>query len=574
SVEYSITANRAVLDIASRNRETFLFNAWRMGRNSIERGSRDSWTTTPSDVDQVKRLVARDRAARTEPRASTTGSVTAAGDALFQFGRGVDARYFNEVLRDPARRDARAYVIPADQPDFLTAVKFVNTLRHNGIEVQRATAPFSASGTRYAAGSLVVQAAQAFRPYVLDMFEPQDHPNDFAYPGGPPKRPYDNAGYTLAYQMGVHFSRVLEAVSGPFETIAELATPPAGLVSESNGTTGFLVSHATNDAFIAVNRALKAKAAVHVLGAPLLSGGHRWPAGTFYIAATPMTSAMLKELARTHGVSAEGTTAAPGPDAKALHPVRLALWDRYGGSAPSGHTRWLLEQYEFPYELVYTKALDAGGLASRYDVIVLPSGAMPTRESQARDFDQDSVAVPAEYQARVGRVSVARTVPSLREFANAGGTVIAVGTSATLGWYLGLPITNALVERTAAGAERDLGADKFYVPGSVLRVATDTTRTVSYGVARDLDVFYDNSPTFRLGVEAAARGVRALATYASATPLRSGWAWGQQYLEGAAAAVEAPVGLGRVLLFGPEITFRAQPHGTFKWLFNSILESR
>ena len=54
------------------------------------------------------------------------------------------------------------------------------------------------------------------------------------------------------------------------------------------------------------------------------------------------------------------------------------------------------------------------------------------------------------------------------------------------------------------------------------------------------------------------------------SPLRSGWAWGQNYLEGGTAAIEASVGRGKLYLFGPEITFRAQPHGTFKFLFNGI----
>ena len=54
----------------------------------------------------------------------------------------------------------------------------------------------------------MVKAAQPFRPHVLDMFEPQDHPDDIPYPGGPPTRPYDNAGWTLAYQMGVKFDRI------------------------------------------------------------------------------------------------------------------------------------------------------------------------------------------------------------------------------------------------------------------------------------------------------------------------------------------------------------------------------
>jgi hypothetical protein len=70
--------------------------------------------------------------------------------------------------------------------------------------------------------------------------------------------------------------------------------------------------------------------------------------------------------------------------------------------------------------------------------------------------------------------------------------------------------------------------------------------------------------------EAHARGVRPLVWFDSEKPLRSGWAWGQHYLKGGVAAAEAPLGQGRVLLFGPEITFRAQPHGTFKLLFNAI----
>jgi len=34
--------------------------------------------------------------------------------------------------------------------------------------------------------------------------------------------------------------------------------------------------------------------------------------------------------------------------------------------------------------------------------------------------------------------------------------------------------------------------------------------------------------------------------------------------------IAAPVGKGRIVLFGPEIAWRAQPHGTFKFLFNGI----
>jgi hypothetical protein len=85
-----------------------------------------------------------------------------------------------------------------------------------------------------------------------------------------------------------------------------------------------------------------------------------------------------------------------------------------------------------------------------------------------------------------------------------------------------------------------------------------------------VDVFYDNSPLFRLDPEAAMKGVRPIAWFETATPLRSGWAYGQSYLEGGILGIDAPVGRGRLLLYTPEITFRAQPHGTFKFLFNGI----
>ena len=593
SIEYSLTANRAVLDIASRERENLLFNFYRMGRNSIERGNHDTWTASPSRIEAVKAKIAADLAAAgggtggRGGRGGGRGAVAAApteapagapvGDPIFGFGRGADAKYYTEVLHAPELRDPRGYILPSDQPDFPTATKFINALRHVGVIVHRATAPFAVKGKQYPTGSYVVKSAQAFRPHVLDMFEPQDHPNDFAYPGGPPKRPYDNAGYTLAFQMGIKFDRMLDGFDGPFEVIKGLATPMAGTVAGASAPAGYLVSHAVNDAFVAVNRALKANTDVYALRSPLLAGGKTYPAGTFYIAATPASTAMLKELSKSKGVSSDAVASRPASDARKLRSMRVALYDVYGGSMPSGHTRWLLEQFEFPFEVIYPATLDAGSLASKYDVIVLPSGAVP-REGQAGrgggggggGGGADSAGIPAEFRDRLGRFTAAKTVPQLKQFMEAGGIVIAVGTSANIGMQFGLPMTNALVEKTAAGTDRDLPGDKYYVPGSVLRVQVDTTMAISQGLPRDLDVFFDNSPAFRLGTDAAAKGLKPLAFFPSATPLRSGWAWGQAYLEGAVEAAEATFGKGKLYMFAPEITFRGQPHGTFKWLFNGI----
>jgi hypothetical protein len=167
-------------------------------------------------------------------------------------------------------------------------------------------------------------------------------------------------------------------------------------------------------------------------------------------------------------------------------------------------------------------------------------------------------------------VTPEKTIPQLKKFLEDGGTIITVGSSTALAYYLGLPLSNHLVERTPQGQVRELPNDKFYVPGSILRVTVDNTAPVAAGLPNNLDVFFDEDPVFRLEPDASLKGVRPIAWFDSPHSLRSGWAWGQNYLDGGVAIAEANVGKGKLYLFGPEITFRAQPHGTFKFLFNGI----
>src|SRR5690606_33066433 len=151
------------------------------------------------------------------------------------------------------------------------------------------------------------------------------------------------------------------------------------------------------------------------------------------------------------------------------------------------------------------------------------------------------------------------------------GVVIAAGSAAeALAATLDLPVTDYMVDRQPNAEDRPLSADKYYVPGSIVRVAVDKTAPSALGAEDHVDVYFNNSPVFRLAPNAALVGLRPVMWFDSASPLRGGWAWGQNYLEGGTAAFEAKVGQGKAFVFGPEITFRAQPHGTFKFLFNAI----
>jgi hypothetical protein len=568
SIEYLLTADRAILDLASKDREGFLYRSYVMGRNSIARGSTDTWTLTPKKIAAVQAAITKEMGGQ--------GADVAAGGG--RGGPAIPAKYY-EMLHPKEGRDPRGYILPSDQPDFLTATRFVNALLKSGVVAHRATAPFQAAGRSYPAGSYVVKTAQAFRPHVMDMFEPQDHPDDIPYPGGPPRPPYDATGWTLAYQMGVRFDRLLDGFDGPFERIPGLIPTAPGKVAAAKGVAGYLVSHQLNESFVAANRLLAGKEDVYWLKTPLTAGGRTWPAGTLYVPAKATTRALVDKIAAERGVSFEAVSTKPTGEALKLKPIRLALWDRYGGSMDSGWIRWILEQaYPATFEVVFAPKLDAGDLNAKYDVIILPGGSIPAaagdgggrRGGGGFGAGPNAADVPEEFRGWIGNVTAEKTIPQLKTFVENGGTIVAIGGGTSIAGHFGLPVSNHLVERLPNGAERRLGNEKFYVPGSILELAVDNTNPVAYGMGDRAQVFYDNSPTFRLGPEAAMKGVKPIAWFDSPTPLRSGWAWGQSYLDDGVAAVQAPLGKGMVYLLGPEVTFRGQPHGTFKLMFNAI----
>ena len=392
SIDYSITANYAVLDFAQRYRETLLYNIYLMGRNSIRRGNTDTWTDYPTRVAAAKTEIAKDMKIESgDPRMSSGGRVQT-----------VPTKYF-QLLRKPELRDARGYIIPADAGDFLTATKFVNIMIKSGLTVHRATAPFSVGNKQYPAGSYVFKAAQAFRPHLLDMFEPQDHPNDFQYPGGPPIPPYDNAGWTLAYLMGLKFDRVLEAFDGPFEKIPDVIKPPAGKVTETAGAVGYVVNHRNNDAFVAVNRLIKGGEDVFFVADRNYQSTDG--TGVIFIGSKPTTGAILTKAAADLGLNFTAVTTRPAGAMYKLTKPRIGLWDMYGGSMPSGHVRWLLEQFEFDFDVVYPAALDAGNLRAKYDVLLFPDGGIPENEGGGGGFGgrQPSASeIPDEYRVASG----------------------------------------------------------------------------------------------------------------------------------------------------------------------------
>jgi hypothetical protein len=501
--DYMQEATIATLDLAARYRERFLFGIYRMGRDAIEDGERGG---------------------------------------------------------------PFAYVVPPDQWDPGEALNLVNVFRHSGVEVHRAAAPFRAGGAEYAAGSYILYAAQAFRPHLVNLMEPQWYPEREQYPGGPPETPYDLAGWTLPMQMGVQVDRIDGAFDARTEEVLELAPVDAGSVLGS-GSFGFTFGPRSNAAFRAANRLMAQGHTVLVADEGFEEAGRSDPAGALVVRSGSGTDAAVQSLARELGLDFAGIAAEPATSLERLSSPRVGLYKPWHSRVDDqGWTLWLMEQYEFQVDTLHDADIRTGDL-SLYDAIILPNH--PGQEILLGNLPGT---MPDEYVGGLG----AEGARALERFVRAGGTLIAFDASTDFPIdQFGLPVRNSV-----AGVP----PEQFFVPGSLIRTDIETDHPLAFGMQEQVAASFSQSRAFeivrlpRAGEggreaipEAPAPPVEVVARYAEDDLLMSGWAMGEErYLAGQPAMLSVGLGSGRVVLFGFRPQFRGQPRGTYKLVFNAI----
>ena len=268
---------------------------------------------------------------------------------------------------------------------------------------------------------------------------------------------------------------------------------------------------------------------------------------------TETERAVVEEVAADLGLQ---VAAADIPDDLArlpIHAPRVALYEPWGGNMDAGWTRWVLDQHEFPYVHARSADLRAGALFDRFDVIILP-------EMNSIHLIQGLRApnVRPEYRDGIG----APGIHNLLRFVEEGGTLITLGNTAGFAIeHLGAPLVNVV---------RGQSEEAFYCPGSILRVAIDTTHPVAYGMPREADAMFVANGGYRPARTRSTADVRVVARYPDAPLLRSGWLVGEERLRGTAAVLEVSSGKGRIILHTFRVQHRGQTEGTFRLLFNSI----
>jgi hypothetical protein len=160
-----------------------------------------------------------------------------------------------------AQGKPKAYVIPVAQHDSLTAVKMVNTLLLSGIEIQQARKDFTVGGVIYPKGSFLISLAQPKMGLIRNLLgETHYADNEWTRSeDGSPRRPYDLATHTMNEFMGVRVDPINETVSGDFQKLTG-QVKVSGKVT--TGGSGYVLDGRLNESFRAANLLLGKKVSV------------------------------------------------------------------------------------------------------------------------------------------------------------------------------------------------------------------------------------------------------------------------------------------------------------------------
>jgi hypothetical protein len=475
-----------------------------------------------------------------------------------------------------------AYVVPRDQRDPVAAVEMLRRLAFAGVRVYRLTSAATIEGERFPEGTWVIPTDQEFAALAREVLDVQKYPEIRESPEGPLDQPYDAAGWTLPLSMGVRtiylqtplaedvrrqmklvaepagdkvtpspYGGVKESDAQPFDSVpgigfdndpmARAIVPPVGRVTGTG--TSLAVNPAENNAFKAINRAWKA------------GGTVRFDRGRYVVSG--LSPAAQTQLVETLALHAERVTEPAGAGTQPRIGVFLA-----NTSMDEGWTRWVLEQYEFPFTRVSGTDIQAGSLRDKVDVLLVtdePQGVLQGGGGRGGRGPSTAPGAGGATGTDQGAANDARAA-AIEAFVRGGGTLVCFNRSSAFAISrLELPIKDVTT---------GLNRQSFFVGTSLLNVTVDPAQRVMSGMPEKAAVFFSSSPAFET-LDGFTGTV--LARYPDDHVLASGFLLGQSVLAGKAAALDIPYGEGRVILLGFRPQWRGQPFGTFRVIFNALL---
>ncbi|MBU0755332.1 MAG: hypothetical protein KJ645_09340 [Planctomycetes bacterium] len=474
------------------------------------------------------------------------------------------------------------FVLPQKQHDRSEWVGLVDLLEEHGVEVKRLTKDVDVDGRAFTAGDLVVALSQPYRAFIKEVMETQQYPKRHYTPGGDLIRPYDVTSWSLPLHRGVTSLEVdlrsadLEAILEPVTandlvSKATLPDPCWGVAFPVNDNAGF---EAAFTALYQGLQVLRLEEAVEIDGAMM-------PVGSFVIRPGPGKS--MDNLLNLVAAS----TAAPKVieqemelKASALAPRRIALVETWMHDMDAGWTRFVLDSYGIPFQVLRPGDFETTDIVESFDVMVFPDAdkdvlfhGKPAASKHGEEKRYHFVDYPPEYTKGIGE----KGMEKLMAFIDGGGVVVAWGGSVPL--FLGelkikrgegeddfesfeLPVRDITEQITEKG---------LIVPGSFLRIELLEGHPLTYGMPRLSGIFSRGEPVLQTVIPALDMDRRVVARFPEQEILLSCYAEDEDQLGNLPAMVWTRKGRGQVVLMTFNPQFRASTQATYKLLFNALL---
>ncbi len=475
----------------------------------------------------------------------------------------------SDAIEKPGKGQPFAFVIPKDQRDYPTAMRFLKVIQFGGVEIHQAKEEFVADGKVYPAGSFVVMMAQPYRPFAQALLEKQEYPDLRQYPGGPPVPPYDNAGWTLPLQMGVTcdqidrpFKAELEKLEGPLRKILSNPIPETAKY--------VVLDSKKNAAYSVVFGLMKHKPVVYRSQAGINGDGFHACVGSFIIENSPKIQQELTGLLEKWNLQGYPLDDISEIKKSPLKRHRVALYQSWRSNMDEGWTRYVLDDLQIPFTSLHNQDFKGEkkkkvDLRSKFDVIVFADESPEVIKTGQRApgsgrYRGSPTPRPAEYEGGIDKEGV----EALKDFVAKGGILVTMNSASGLVFteFKGAPVSNALA---------NVSRTDFFCPTSLLNIEVDNHSPIGYGMPKNAAAMFSRSLAYSTRVPSTGWGRTVVARYPVKDVLASGWLLGENRIARRAAVVDVKYKEGHIVLIGFRCQHRAQSHGTYKFLLNALL---
>jgi hypothetical protein len=373
----------------------------------------------------------------------------------------------------------RAFVIPQKQNDPYMAAFLVNQLRVQGIEIHKASG-----------GDYVVLLDQPYRNLAVSLLTKQNFPKEAKFP------PYDDIAWTLGHLYGVDV-KAEDSIKYKTDDLKLLNADAKyeGKV-EGDGSNYVINYKAQNTVLSALYwaRSRNAKTKAFIVNARTTVDGIKDTLAAGSVILQGLTSDQAKSIATEFGLDLNATRADAAQKREIKLP-RIAIYHSWYNTQDEGWARYTFDQRGIPYSYIEKDDLKAGGLKSKFDVIVIPTmsgdvddfiheidkkfGPMPYTKTP----EFPSHGIPDATNDMTGGPGF-EGIGQLKSFVDAGGLLITFENASKL--VAGAGITRSLEEVNTSG---------LFHPGSVVSVKSRKPQhPILYGYPENFHVFRGIGP--------------------------------------------------------------------------------